>query len=246
MIDVKKKSIIIVGLICCILIIWVSSCIFFSKDNFIDNLENKSNRKEVLLELIKENGIVDAMPNIESYIDAGDIEYFEAVDNTNGTIVTIFLTYPVSGLGDRSYSFTFTEDRKCLLWSKDKIISINGGLCDFNGDNIVDKMLNYFEEDEKRNAKFLPDRLQIYTFKKDKTERLLDVTYNINSSPGDNKYLLLRVKPGTLRESPKIFLKNVSGNNENIEFYWSQKGTVFNSKGKRNDNWCLIYPISDN
>ena len=239
----KKYALIYCSCIACVLIGF--ACCNFDQDKNYGQNETSSAHKKSLLRLVQDNGIKNDIPKIQQYIDIGEIEYFEAIDTKDNSFFTIFLTYPVRGKGDRSFSFTCCKDRKLMIWSKDSVVSFNGGLFDCNGDGYIEKFVKFLNNEDNSKARYFPDRIQIYSLKHKNAELLLDIEYNLISSPGDQNYLTLYVTPGYSERPSIISLRNFSKNSDQIKFIYSHSKYVYHAIGKRTNNWRMIYPYSE-
>ncbi|AQT70172.1 hypothetical protein STSP2_03377 [Anaerohalosphaera lusitana] len=109
-------------------------------------LKNPMTRKYTLLKLIRRNSISN-LPEHFSCDGNADVKYYEATDKNKSTYHLVTVTYDVAGLGDRSYSFVFDSEGKCLLRSKDRPRFDNGSMFDITNDGYIEKVFIYNIDD---------------------------------------------------------------------------------------------------
>ena len=90
--------------------------------------------------LLAKNDIAD-LPAYFSFWQSSGLLLFNKVKATHRrTFRVVTVTYSVPGRGDRSHSFIFADDTRCVLHTRDTPELLNGGFVDLTGDGQTEKV----------------------------------------------------------------------------------------------------------
>lgn len=192
--------------------------------------------REMLRKLLTENGLFEEVKGLKSNFESGQVERFR-FHGANRAFETYYLFFSVGARGDRSVSITFDESGRLLLYTNDTNKWFDGGLSDLNKDGCVDKMVSYTIETGGFGKGAVYDVVKFFSFVEGKAILLLEINYNTNAAPGDEKYLALGWQDN------EIYLK---GSNDGVvRFIWSvnNKSFIQVQVGEMTNNWELIKTV---
>ena len=202
-------------------------------------LENPKTRASTLSKLIKRNAIKD-LPKYFSYKNKENvIQYFTTKDRNGNEYHLVAVTYEIAMLGDRTYSFVFDSDWKCLLESKDRPRIDNGFMLDYTRDGYVEKILSYNIAEKDGNIDETVDYdevLQVWRLQTPSPELLLDIRYKSYIENVDSPGYII---PMTERDRQ---IELLSPTHETlVSLSWSQEKEQFICNGPlESKNWKIV------
>lgn len=210
-------------------------------------LENPKIRVLTLSKLIKRNSIED-LPKHFSYRNEEDIiQYYTAKDKNGNEYHLVAVTYDIALLGNRTHSFVFNSDGKCLIHSQDSPRFDNGSMMDLTQDGYIEKILTYniaesdghIDQTVDSNSK----ALQVWRLQSTSPELLLDIRHK-RYIDFDGVYYSRPIRAESLR-SQQIELVTLSPSRETlVTFSWSQEKEEFICDGPiKSDVWAVLFPI---
>ncbi len=163
---------------------------------------------------------------------------------TEGIVTFIHAMYNVGGRGTRGVTLLLDEKGDCFFWSRDRIWNrfFTGSLF-YEGGKVVGIIVQFPEEDEEFGGRRRPDRLQVFALETDGPQKILDVIYNMEASPGEEGDLTYRV-PSEAKGSSILALEDMHFHPV-VEFVWDASRGRFVWQGTPSTNWRVLYPVSD-
>jgi len=207
--------------------------------NAVLRLEDLEERPAALLDLLERNKIRDLPEGFTPTGEGTRIECFRAGDRTGRRYYLVMVTYPVEYEGQRTYSFVFNGEGRCVLHCGDRKVGLNGGLLDLTGDGYPEKVVS-FTEDGAPYGMLTIERFQIFTFRSGQAEKLLDVVYNLRTSMYEKGSLTLHILPRD--HVDVVTLNDLSDRTKSVEFLWSDEQQKFIAEGPTTDNWKILFP----
>ncbi|SHL54078.1 hypothetical protein SAMN02745216_05311 [Desulfatibacillum alkenivorans DSM 16219] len=222
--------------------------LIFMKSNICENKLTcysftKKDGKGFLIDLLQRNNIIKKIPDAHDKILTGEIQCFSAFSPPDKHILSVYLEYPVSTVGDRGYSFVFNEEAECLLWSQDSLISFNGNLLDFTGDGKPEKIFRYKEKGSEPHPHDIWDRIIVYSLSSaGESKILLDVKYYYYTKDGFAGHVSISAGVNETDEMAFLSFQSFEDSNVFANFKWSRKKEKFELYGSLFGGMEILYP----
>jgi len=191
------------------------------------------------------------LPKEFSYRGEEDyVDYFPAADKQGNVFHIVRVTYGFGGTQHRIYSFVFDSDGKCILRLNESSHFANGGLFDFTGDGMVEKILTFHRDKSngeiQENSRY-DSAFQVWRLQTPSPYILLHVRFNFFPGDADDPSDFTRVHIDySEKGKPRSIQLVGTGFKPRLIFSWSQEKKEFICSGlRRSKYWEVLFPQAD-